>query len=452
LEPEIEAAAVGGEADAEGSVARGVGAVAVPLVGGLILSFAVSLAVARWLGAAQFGTYAYVSSWVVVLGAIAVFGLENTIVSQVPIHVAASAWAVVRGLTRWATALVLLVTLALAALGLLVRSLVVADGRSPSITLWLIAGALVGLTALLRVQQSLLRALHRAALSQVPASVLLPVVVLALVGLFVQVGTVAPTATNALLALVAATATALAVAAWLVVRSLPRDARTVDPQYRHREWARIGSRMFLLTLLASLNNRIGILILGAMTVPAAVGAYSVAVRGVSFVPFAMDVAVIALAPSMATAYGAGQIDRVRRLGGQVRWIALLAGLPIALALTLWGGTFLALFGPGFETAATALAILALGEVANIGAGPVATMLLMTGHERDAVVGLAIGAASNAALCLILIPTFGINGAAVGAVAGVLLWNAVLWRFVRRHLAASPTTRGGGESAGEPTVA
>jgi O-antigen/teichoic acid export membrane protein len=77
---------------------------------------------------------------------------------------------------------------------------------------------------------------------------------------------------------------------------------------------------------------------------------------------------------------------------------------------------------------------------------------MTGHERDAVVGLAVGTAANAALCLILIPTFGINGAAVGAAAGVLLWNAVLWRFVRRHLAVRPMTHGGGESAGGPIVA
>ena len=431
-------------------MAQGAAAVGVPLIGGVVLSVAVSLAVARWLGAAEFGTYAYVSSWVLVLGAIAVFGLENTIVSQLPIHVSASAWGLVRGLWRWASVLVALVALGLVVVGLLGRSVLLADGTSPSIAIWVIAGSLVGLTALLRVQQSVLRGLHRAALSQVPASVLLPVLVLTLVAL-VQ-GTVAPTATNALLAVTGATATALAVAAWLVVRSFPRVARAADPQYRHRDWSRIGSRMLLLTALASVNSRIGILILGSMSVPAVVGPYSVAVRGVSFVPFAMDVAVIALAPSMAAANGAGQIERVRRLGGQVRWIALLGGVPVAVALVLWGGPFLSLFGPGFEVAATPLAILALGEVANLTAGPVATMLLMTGHERDAVVGLAVGTAANAALCLILIPTFGINGAAVGAAAGVLLWNAVLWRFVRRHLAVRPMTHGGGESAGGPIVA
>ena len=117
-------------------MAQGAAAVGVPLIGGVVLSVAVSLAVARWLGAAEFGTYAYVSSWVLVLGAIAVFGLENTIVSQLPIHVSASAWGLVRGLWRWASVLVALVALGLVVVGLLGRSVLLADGTSPSIAIW----------------------------------------------------------------------------------------------------------------------------------------------------------------------------------------------------------------------------------------------------------------------------------------------------------------------------
>lgn len=38
----------------------------------------------------------------------------------------------------------------------------------------------------------------------------------------------------------------------------------------------------------------------------------------------------------------------------------------------------------------------------------------------------LGTALDAGLCLILIPRWGINGEAVAAAAGVVLWNMVLW--------------------------
>ena len=44
---------------------------------------------------------------------------------------------------------------------------------------------------------------------------------------------------------------------------------------------------------------------------------------------------------------------------------------------------------------------------------------------------------TAVLTRILAPAWGIDGAAVAGTAGTVLWNVLLWWFVRRRLAVSP---------------
>jgi O-antigen/teichoic acid export membrane protein len=48
-------------------------------------------------------------------------------------------------------------------------------------------------------------------------------------------------------------------------------------------------------------------------------------------------------------------------------------------------------------------------------------------------GVAAAASANILLNLVLIPWFGIPGAATAAALSLVIWNALLWRSVRRHL-------------------
>jgi O-antigen/teichoic acid export membrane protein len=423
--------------------ARRAATVAIPVVGGLGLSFVLTVLLARWLGAAEFGTYTYVMSWVAIFGMVGLFGLDATIVRQIPIYVSGAAWDLTQGLLRWATGVTLLLSLSIATLALLARALLIHDGQLLPSPVWLVVGLLVPLTTLSRVQQSVLRGLNRAAVSQVPDLVLVPLFMIGLIA----VAVLSPTAEHALIAQVVAVSLALGVASWLVHRAMQDSAISARPRFQPRRWLMTSSGMFLLGGVSTLNGRIGILLLGAISTPHDVGPYAVALRGSGFISLALNIAVLAMAPTIASAYATGQLGRLQLVARQISRIALIGGLPLAAALLLWGRSFLLLFGPGFEIATTALTILILGEVVNIAAGPVATLLVMTGHERDAVLGLAAGTAMNAGLCLILIPAWGINGAAIGATAGVALWNIVLWQFVRARLAFGITILVGGACRG-----
>jgi O-antigen/teichoic acid export membrane protein len=416
-------------------------AVGLPQVAGLGLSFAVSIALARWLGASQYGTYVYALSLVAVLAVVGVFGLDTTLVRYVSVYVARGSWDLLRGLLRWANGVTLIGALILGGIALAGRSLLEAAGRSLPLAMWLPAAVLLPLVALLRLQQSTLRGLQRRLLSQLPESVVLPILMLCFVALAVWTRAAPPTAEGALTGQAVVAGIALLAGLILVFRAVPHAARTRRPRYEHRAWLKTSSRMLLVNVLVTLNGRIGILALGAMAIPQVVGPFAVALRGASFVPLALNITNIAMAPTIATAHAAGDRYRLALLARRMSQLALAGGLPIAIALLLWGGSFLQLFGAGFASAAPALAILTLGEIANVAAGPVATLLLMTGHERQALVGLGAASVVNLGLCLILIPHWGLNGAAVAGAASAVLWNVVLLRFVRRHLAISPTILG-----------
>jgi O-antigen/teichoic acid export membrane protein len=82
-------------------------------------------------------------------------------------------------------------------------------------------------------------------------------------------------------------------------------------------------------------------------------------------------------------------------------------------------------------AQTSLKILAVGQLFNVGLGPVGTLLVMMGRERDAIVAIGAGALANIALTLTLAPRWGAEGAAVAYSLGMIFWNiwavVVLWR-------------------------
>src|SRR4029078_9733682 len=72
------------------------------------------------------------------------------------------------------------------------------------------------------------------------------------------------------------------------------------------------------------------------------------------------------------------VDR-QRFTRRVRLAVSVSGVPLIAAMMLFPGPILHLIGPGFEIAATALAIMALGQLVNCLLPCQDIVLAMTGH-------------------------------------------------------------------------
>ena len=113
-------------------------------------------------------------------------------------------------------------------------------------------------------------------------------------------------------------------------------------------------------------------------------------------------------------------------------------VPVAAAFAIFPGVYLDAFGSSFHVGTTAVRILALAQLFNAAARPAGNVLIMTGHERAAVRGVGAGLIANLVLGIILVPPFGVTGAAFAFAASLVIWNTALLVLARRRVNVNVT--------------
>jgi O-antigen/teichoic acid export membrane protein len=106
---------------------------------------------------------------------------------------------------------------------------------------------------------------------------------------------------------------------------------------------------------------------------------------------------------------------------------MLLASPLLLLLLVFPGELMRLFGPEFAAGALTLQILAVGQAVRLAAGPLGTVLIMTGHQRWLLLYSLAGVVLTVGFALWLIPLYGAAGAAAaGAITLVFRNAAALW--------------------------
>ena len=165
-------------------------------------------------------------------------------------------------------------------------------------------------------------------------------------------------------------------------------------------------------------------ILGIYLSPTQVGIYAVAMAMVGFVPIALQSVNQIFSPMIAELHAGGNFALLKELYTKLtRWI-LIFTLPLAFTFIIFAHTLVGLFGRGFQTGASVLAIGAVGQIFNCAVGSVGFLLLMSGNQVKLIRIQGVTAAVMVVLNLILVPRFGITGAAIAAAATVAATN--LW--------------------------
>jgi O-antigen/teichoic acid export membrane protein len=396
------------------------------------LAFVASVLLARLLGPEGYGAYAYAFTWVTVLGVLALMGLDRLLVREIVTYRARGAWGPMRGFLRRANQAALVGAIALASLVALATWALGGLGSETMSALW-VAVILLPLIVLNRIRQLTLQGLDYVVLGQVPEALIQPVLLIAMVvgGFVLLDGDVS--AAGAMGMAAAAAGVSLIVGRRLVRRLLPGPVRVARPEYETSAWVRSALPLLVMGLLMIVSSRVGILMLGPIRGPEDTGVYAVVQRMAEFIPFFMIGLGPVLSPIIARLHVEGDLERLERVVTRSALAVFLVTLPIALALIGFGHQVLTLFGPEFTQGHTALAILVVGQLVNVATGMVSVVLIMTGHERDATVAAGVGALASVLLSAVLIPSWGIEGAAVAAATSMVLWNGLAVFYVHRRL-------------------
>ena len=396
----------------------------------LVLNFGLTLLLSRLLGTHGFGEYSFAIAFSTLLAVPAMLGLTPLLIREVASYRVQSRWPEIRGLLRRANEVVVVSSLLLAAAGAGVCWLLGwPDGRffHPA----LLALALVPLVGITSVRQGAMQGFGRIVVGRSPEAGVSPALTILFCGSLALAAGARFSASWAVAANVAATALAAIFGMELLRRTIPHGVRESRAAFDTARWSRAAVPFVLFSVVQTVNTQIPTVLLGALNGPHAAGIYAVVTRISNLLPFLLVAAIPALMPAIVELHARNDRPELQRVTTRAARSIFFASLPLALVAILFAEPVLRIFGGGFGSGETALRILALGQLINVGTGFAGTVLLMVGEAGWVTIGATIGAVTTVVLGTTLIPGLGAEGAAVASAASTAVSNvllaAVLWR-------------------------
>lgn len=392
---------------------------------GAACAFALNVVIGRLLGVQGAGLY-YLALSVSSIGAvIARLGMDHATLRFVAAEIADDNW------NRAAGVLVQAIKLTATA-GLIMSLVILATARlisehvfsEPSLTgplRWISLSILT--FALMMLMAESLKGLSRVRDAMLVSGVIYPVVALALIWPLSKFAG----ASGAALAYVLGTGVAMlfGFVVWLRQGSLP----WARPAFELSTLWASANRLWVMSMINSaLLPWAPLLLLGIWGSTEDTGIFVAAARLATLLTFLLAAMITVAAPRFSKLYAKGYLDDLRRLACRFSLFLTLATSPILALMVLQGSWLMGLFGQDFTRGGVALSILALGQAVNAVTGPAGYLLMMTGHEQDIRNSSILATALMGISALILIPSYGLLGAAISgatAVAGMNLFNSVL---------------------------
>lgn len=396
------------------------------------LGFLIMLILARVLGAKDYGVYAYAMAWIGVLGVPATLGFPQMIVRNVAVYQERGEWALLAGLLRLTTRIVVSVSFVLAAVCGLIVWVRWGSRENNSMPLaFLVALPILPVIVLVQIRQAALRGFHDIMRGQLPELFVRPVffllLLLLLFGLFGRFS-----AKLALFANFLAVSISLVLATiWLgKVRKGKPIVRI--PVFSVGSWFYEALPLAVVAGMQTINFQADMLILGTIKGPTDLGVYAISRRLSDFLAFGLLAAETAVAPRIASLYASRERAMLQAIVVKSGRMAMVFVAPVVLILVFFGKDLLEVMGPEFSSGFSALMILATAQVINVLFGPNGQLAIHTGHGKGAMVCVAVGACVNISLNFLLVPRWGVVGSALATGVSLVTWNLLLTIYLYRR--------------------
>jgi O-antigen/teichoic acid export membrane protein len=220
-----------------------------------------------------------------------------------------------------------------------------------------------------------------------------------------------------------------------------RGAGGGAPLTAHRTLARTFWGFSAPRALASICSMalvwLDVLLVGWIVSMRMAGIYAVANRYLVVVTFALAAVGATIGPQVSRLLALGKVDELRRLyQASTSWVMAIAW-PCTLIMAVYSPILMKIFGHEFAAGDTALSILALMMLYVSATGSNVVVLVMSGSSRTSLL-IGIGTlACNVGANLLLIPHFGIDGAAAAWAVSLLVSNVAINTVLYRRLGLHP---------------
>jgi O-antigen/teichoic acid export membrane protein len=236
----------------------------------------------------------------------------------------------------------------------------------------------------------------------------------------------------------AAIGVALVIQISAIRRALPTNILKAKPSFQIGEWAMISARFWASTVLETINQYLDVVIIYWLLDPVAAGAYFVATRLANM--FATVLAAVhnyatRRIPAQYFASNSQGLNRTLTLMAEVVLLCVAGGFAV---IAFGAEPILGLFGPSFVAQKWTLIILATGTALHAAGGPAAAILMISGHEGRYPLIVAANIILRFTGFAILIPLFGLQGAALATAISLAIVAVALNVLCRRWVGLDPS--------------
>lgn len=400
---------------------------------GIGLGFAVTVALSRVLGPDGYGHYALFLMLVTLLSVPLGKGWSTLVLRTVSRVANDQRWPETRALLRRGRHLSAAYALLVLLCGLLLAQSESIDLRWSTV---LVVSALLIIRQNSSFRFATIRGAGHPVAAQIPELIVQPV--LLVVGLIVVARTASASLDwfDAVKALLLASFITLVCGQWLqsalVQPVLSSSIRTPAPQMA--EWLAAAGVIGLNGLLMTLFSQVDSYVLAAFADPSSLGVYRVAVQFAALGGFAYASLNFLAAARLNAAWSEGRLNEVEELSSRYGLLSLLFATTAAALMVVSGDAVLArVFGEEFLGAAEPILILLLGQILNAAVGMPAVLLTMAGHERRVIRTTVVALLINALAALLLVPSFGAQGAAIASTMSFTYLNISHYLIARQRL-------------------
>ncbi len=388
------------------------------------LGLFIQLLLARHLSANGLGIFYFATSLPIVMGTLAALGYPAIITPLIARYRTRGRTFMLRAFIRRIR--IDTVLAGLLASGVVIGLVLLGFGVDNSLQGPVIAGALaIPAIALLRNNGSIAAALRAGYLSYLPDLLLRPLLFIAVILVVLLVrGDLSPTVTVACMSSIM-----MAVAlfqAVLLRAKLPSTAGARIGRRLVRTWRARGGLLIVLSIVVALFADLDLVLLGPLLSPTELAVFGASLKLALMVGFAIQVQHELIGPDIAEALLRDDRGAINRAMHHANVMPALISLGAMIVIAA-----------GY----CALVILTFAQLTRAACGPSIGLLLASGREQAVWLILAGSLVILIGANMALVPTFGINGAALAAYLSIafsslaLAWLAFRWTGVRTDLLA-----------------
>jgi O-antigen/teichoic acid export membrane protein len=190
--------------------------------------------------------------------------------------------------------------------------------------------------------------------------------------------------------------------------------------------------MFFTSSMSYILQWTGLIILGIYRPAWEIGVYTVAFKVSLITGIALFAINSIAAPKFAELFSKNNMKDLENIVHQSTRLIFWTSAPFLILFLIFPTFFLGLFGQEFVFGKWTLIFFTIGQFINAISGSVGLILQMTGKQKVFLNIIITSTVINIILNVILIPKFGITGAAISSMISMVVWNLISIIMVRKY--------------------